>query len=208
MFMPDIQTSDPYTNKQIFYKYESEDRQLLVNLLHEYSEKLLQISQELAVKKQQRSEQAQIYKLIDKIFEIAFYIGARLLALGALVIFSLYLVFRYHLFVSNQLKPFGSDDLIIILFSLWLFIVPSFILFQLSKVNTNTTKMPTKTVRMIGLLEEDTRSIADKLEKVMRVTIEIQDQIEVNLARKLELDLRIGDAQSALEYYYSVIKNR
>jgi hypothetical protein len=64
----------------------------------------------------------------------------------------------------------------------------------------NTNKMPRQTARMINLLYDDAGSIADKLEKVMRVTIEIQDQLEINLARKLELDLRIADAQSALEY--------
>jgi hypothetical protein len=70
----------------------------------------------------------------------------------------------------------------------------------------NTNKMPRQTARMINLLYDDAGSIADKLEKVMRVTIEIQDQLEINLARKLELDLRIADAQSALEYCYSVVE--
>jgi hypothetical protein len=208
MFMTDIKAIDPYTNKQTLYKYESEDRQLLVNLLHEYSEKLIQISQELDLKKQQRSKQTQIYKSIEKIFGIAFYISAIGLASVSLLILSLYLVFRYQMFVSNQSKAFSSDDLMVVAFLLGLFILSGFVVFQSPKINASTNRTPTKIVRMIGLLEEDTRTIADKLEKVMRVTIEIQDQIEINLARKLELDLRIGDAQSALEYYYSVVKTR
>jgi hypothetical protein len=59
-----------------------------------------------------------------------------------------------------------------------------------------------------GSLErsKNARSIADSLEKVMRVTVEIQDQIETNIARKLELDCRIADASAALELYYSIFK--
>jgi hypothetical protein len=47
--------------------------------------------------------------------------------------------------------------------------------------------------------------IANRLESAMRLTVEVADQVEANLARKLELDLRIDDASSALEYYYSVV---
>jgi hypothetical protein len=51
-----------------------------------------------------------------------------------------------------------------------------------------------------GSLErsKNARSIADSLE--------IQDQIETNIARKLELDCRIADASAALELYYSIFK--
>jgi hypothetical protein len=55
------------------------------------------------------------------------------------------------------------------------------------------------------LLERDARMIATRLESAMRLTVEIADQVETNLARKLELDLRIDDASSALEYYYSIV---
>ena len=95
-----------------------------------------------------------------------------------------------------------------VIFSLLVLMMASLSMFYAPRIEANKNRMPTKIVRMINLLEEDTRTIADKLEKVMRVTIEVQDQIEINLARKLELDLRIGDAQSALEYYYSVIGTR
>ncbi|WP_373547063.1 hypothetical protein [Chamaesiphon sp.] len=55
-------------------------------------------------------------------------------------------------------------------------------------------------------MSKDARAIAHKLEKTMRVTIEVQDQIEINIGRKLELDLRVVDAESAPEYYYSVVE--
>jgi hypothetical protein len=41
---------------------------------------------------------------------------------------------------------------------------------------------------MVPVVNRDARTIADKLEKTMQVTSEIQDRIEMNLGRKLELD--------------------
>lgn len=53
--MSDIQIQDSYTNRPKFYKYESEDRQLLVDLLHESSDKLISIACELDTKHQQET---------------------------------------------------------------------------------------------------------------------------------------------------------
>jgi hypothetical protein len=109
---------------------------------------------------------------------------------------------RYQLLLSGKVELY---DLGSVFFLSILTIGTTLSLLQLSKSNTRRT-LPKKIVRSIYLLNRDARLIADKLEKVMRVTIEIQDKIEINLARKLELDLRIADAQSALEYYYSIVE--
>lgn len=61
---------------------------------------------------------------------------------------------------------------------------------------------------MVPVVNKDARTIADKLEKTMQVTIEIQDRIEMNLGRKLELDLRIADAESALVYLQSLSRSQ
>jgi hypothetical protein len=60
--------------------------------------------------------------------------------------------------------------------------------------------------RPLTILEKEARHVCDNLEKAVRVTIEIQDQIETNIARKLELDCRISDTYPALDYYYSLCK--
>ena len=57
---------------------------------------------------------------------------------------------------------------------------------------------------MVPVVNKDAGTIADKLEKTMQVTIEIQDRIEMNLGRKLELDLRIANTESALVYLQSL----
>ena len=51
LIMSNIQVKDPYMGKPTFYKYESGDRQILVDLLHEYSEKLILVSDKLVIAK-------------------------------------------------------------------------------------------------------------------------------------------------------------
>jgi hypothetical protein len=58
------------------------------------------------------------------------------------------------------------------------------------------------------LLERNARMMAGRLESVIRLTVVITDQVETNLARKLELDSRVDEASYALEYYYSVVKSK
>jgi hypothetical protein len=71
-----------------------------------------------------------------------------------------------------------------------------------SKFSTNINKIES------DLRAKDARLVAGKLESVMSLTVEIANQVEINLARKLELDLRITDASYALEYYYSVANSK
>jgi hypothetical protein len=66
--MSDIQVQDPYATRPKFYKYESEDRQLLVDLLHEYSDKLISVARELEIKSQQVGSNARLNELIEIIF--------------------------------------------------------------------------------------------------------------------------------------------
>lgn len=201
--MSDIQIQDPYTSKPKFYKYESDDRQILVNLLHEYSDKLMLISQELEIKEQQAEDRSKFNEFMEIIFKISMYIAGSSLVIICLFTIVLFFASKYQMFIS------GNFNLAVITTMFLLFtiaILTSLFLLQLSR--TNARILPKKIVRNIYLLKRDARIIADKLEKVMHVTIEIQDRIEINLARKLELDLRIADAESALEYYYSIIEPR
>ncbi|MEM9539838.1 MAG: hypothetical protein AAGA60_10030, partial [Cyanobacteria bacterium P01_E01_bin.42] len=52
------------------------------------------------------------------------------------------------------------------------------------------------------LLERNARTIYTKLEKVIRITSQIQDHSPPDrFVVRLELELRLADAESALEYY-------
>jgi hypothetical protein len=204
--MPDIQINDPYTNKPTFYKYDSNDRQLLVDLLHEYSDKLIQSAKDLELTERRVNKQARINNLLTTILDVSSYGIAISLGLISLLLLIVNLISAYQ---SNSLIKFGSTYIAGLTAS-FIFMLSAVILIAVSKINKSvkTNEIPRQTLRTINLLHEDARSNADKLEKVMRVTIEIQDQLEINLARKLELDLRISDAQSALEYYYSVVETK
>lgn len=201
--MVNIQVDDPYTSKPTFYKLDSEDRQLLVDLLHEYSDKLILISQELEIKEQQAEYRSKLSEFLETIFKISMYITGFFLVIMCLLTLVLFFASKYQIFIS------GNFDLAAIttIFSLFtIAILTSLFLLQLSRTNVQT--LPKKIVRTIYLLKRDARIIADRLEKVMRIIIEIQDRIEINIARKLELELRITDAQSALEYYYSIVETK
>jgi hypothetical protein len=187
MFMPDIQINDPYTNKPTFYKYDSNDRQLLVDLLNEYSSKLIESAHELESTRKIESKRSNIKNL---------------LVLSILSVTFVLLIQIFPLILSIKVESqFLWSHIILLTVSLACFV-------SIVGLVKNAIKTSEQTIKYIDLLKEDAESIADKLEKVMRVTIEIQDQLEINLARKLELDLRIADAQSALKYYYSVVDTK
>jgi hypothetical protein len=201
--MSDIQVQDPYTTRPKFYKYESEDRQLLVDLLHEYSEKLMSVASKLEIKNQQSSNRSKFAIFsIEILFGVFSAIGFFSVTFG-FIFFGVFVYSRAQSLFSGNLD---STDLLIslplLLVSLGIFLVSG------KAAAADIENIPGRIDRNIYLLSRDARLIADKLEKVMRVTIEIQDKIEVNLARKLELDLRIVDAQSALEYYYSIVEKK
>ncbi|MFM8295455.1 MAG: hypothetical protein ACKN9E_13035 [Microcystaceae cyanobacterium] len=52
--------------------------------------------------------------------------------------------------------------------------------------------------------KNEARRISVRLEKVIRLGYQIQENLTSNLVKKLELDLRLADAESALEYYKKI----
>lgn len=175
---------------QKFHQYNSDDRQLLVGILHEYSDKLVEASRLLA--------QQKLYKK-----EFNLFICFLLYFCGT---FS-YLFWNYIIALidatslsslSAYFSMYGIDRK-----NLWFNILFTFIsLFLLTTMFWRSKWFP---FYQDNRLERDTKMIAVRLESAMRLTVEISDRVETNLARKLELDLRIDDASSALDYYYSVV---
>jgi hypothetical protein len=187
---------------QQFHEYDSEDRQLLVELLHEYSGKLIKASREVVMKRGSTSKKGE---LIILSFSSVFSYALSSLLLKILVIF---------IRADEQTGLFRtaykvlSDSWSIIVICNTIILLP-FVLSFLTRANlfsyfefSNYDKLRKAEN---DLLEKDARLIANRLESAMRLTVEVADQVETNLARKLELDLRIDDASSALEYYYSVV---
>jgi hypothetical protein len=185
--MADSHQGDIYNINQQYYKYESDDRQILVDLLHEYSAKLTNICDDLFV--------------ASNIQKSYLYIG---LLSSLLIVF-----YMVKIWIGETYHGIEIDPLRLINF--FLQTSAALIVFALTTKVLSLSpffKSYARSMTQKRLLERDAAIIAGKLEKVMQVTIEIQDQIETNLSRKLELDLRVADAQSALEYYYSIFTSK
>ncbi len=60
--------------------------------------------------------------------------------------------------------------------------------------------------KKLQLLKRDAKTLSIKLEKVIRVASQIQEHVLNNVVSRIELDLRLTDAESALECY--TVKNK
>jgi hypothetical protein len=189
-------------SSQRFHEYDSDDRQLLVGLLHEYSEKLIETSREVARKRGTTSKKGELIILSSA---IVFSYALSSLLLKTLVVFVK--ADEETGFFRTAYKIL-SDSWSIIVFCSTIVLLP-FVLSYFIRANLFASFEFSNYDRLLktenDLLEKDARMIADRLESAMRLTVEIADQVETNLARKLELDLRLDDASSALDYYYSVV---
>ncbi len=165
---------------QTFHKYDSDDRKILVDLLHEYSGKLLESSRVISKKK---------ISIKDNIRMMLFLLGAACIDMIAIV------------FIIIQPTNSSLNGLFFTVFTTFVMLLICFLIMSL---NNNNFLQKTEN----GLLEKDTRMIVGRLESAIRLTVEITDQVETNLAKKLELDSRIDEASYALEYYYSVVKSK
>jgi uncharacterized membrane protein YdbT with pleckstrin-like domain len=190
---------------QKFHQYDSDDRQLLVELLHEYSGKLVKVSREVALKRGSTNKKAELIILSSA---IVFSYALSSLFLKTLVVFVKadqgigFFVAAYRILSDSWSIIVLCNTIVFLPFVFSFFIrVNLFAFFEFSNYDRLL-----KTEN--DLLEEDARLIANRLESAMRLTLEIADRVETNLARKLELDLRIGDASSALDYYYSVVNSK
>jgi hypothetical protein len=192
-------------NPKVFHKYDSDDRQILVDLLHEYSEKLVSMSRGIILNDDQGNRKSEFNSFA--IFT---------LALSICISYLLWNFFQAFEEANNKL---GN---IIFLMLHWNFLSSQ------SFINILCTAAPLfafmywrLSIHMgyglkarrndyfdemeLNLQEKETQMIAGKLESVMRLTVEVTNQVETNLARKLELDLRLADASYALEFYYSIV---
>jgi hypothetical protein len=170
---------------QKFHQYNSDDRQLLIGLLHEYSDKLVESSRTVARIRgsQKREEKDRWLPLLSSAF---FSYGfSRLI----LYVFETYLEankdssrFFRGLYLDLMLNWFQVlFSITFILFCLVLLFVMKNIFFNFFYFNDHCRLRKIEN----DLLERDARMIANRLESAMRLTVEISDRVETNLARKL-----------------------
>ncbi|MGK7945627.1 MAG: hypothetical protein AB4058_14280, partial [Microcystaceae cyanobacterium] len=141
-----------------------EDRQVLLSLLQEYSDKLNSLNFQI----EQRITFYNNFSIVTCLSSIMFLIV---------------------IFFTNQFFPY---NLSLIIF---------FLVGGVSLLQFITRK---KTKRRI--LEKQAEVLAIKLERLVRTASQYQENVEKNYIRKIELDLRLGDAESSLSYYYKLSK--
>jgi hypothetical protein len=63
-------------------------------------------------------------------------------------------------------------------------------------------------IQKLGLLKRNARIISTRLEKVIRVASQLQEHILIDFAARLELALRLSDAEWALQNYTNLINRK
>jgi hypothetical protein len=192
-------------NPKVVHKYDSDDRQVLVDLLHEYSEKLVTMSRRIILNGDQSKRKSEF----------------NLFAIFTLVLSVCISYLLWNFFQAFEESVTTSRNMVFLMLH-WNFLSSqSFInilctaalLFALMYWRLSIYMGYGPKARQdyyfdemeLNLQEKDAQMIAGKLESVMRLTVEVTNQVETNLARKLELDLRLADASYALEYYHSIV---
>jgi hypothetical protein len=152
--------------------YNSEDRKLLISLLNEYAEKL----SILCVRIDIHNDNSRILLLAQIWLMFPIFI--------ALFVVTIHGIFGLRGYISDEAANSILTSSVVVLITLFL----------INEVFYNKKKL--------RLLERDGNTIAIKLEKVIRLASQIQEHALNNVVSRIELDLRLADAESALEHYY------
>jgi hypothetical protein len=194
-------------NPKVVHKYDSDDRQILVDLLHEYSEKLVGMSRRIILNGDQSKRKSEFNLFV--IFTLV------------LSVCISYLLWNFFQAFEESMTTIPSRNIVFLMLH-WNFLSSQSFISILCTAALLFALMYWKLSIYMGygpkarrdyyldemelnLQEKDAQMIAGKLESVMRLTVEVTNQVETNLARKLELDLRLADASYALEYYHSIV---
>jgi low affinity Fe/Cu permease len=154
--------------------YSSEDRKILVSLLNEYSGKLLDVCGQL-----------------NKIHESS--IVSRISGFTGLIGSIFFLLFDL---LGYKLHEYAHNDAAYIIIGVILiltFISSAILLVQ------HTFEIKPKLI----LVERDATVLVIKLEKLIRVASQAEEHIFSNVVSKIEIDLRLADAESAVQHYRS-----
>ena len=86
------------------------------------------------------------------------------------------------------------------------FVILGILIFSLFTISVAVSVRNTR--KKIKLSEREAKKISSRLEKVIRIASQTQDNLSKtppNWIIRVELDLRLADAESALEYYQEIV---
>jgi uncharacterized membrane protein (DUF485 family) len=168
-----VDTNKEKPDKDAFYF--DEDRKLMVSLLKEYSRKLI-------VTCQQIENDEKILESIQ-LWVLFIYLA------GLLSFISIY--FPHEIIIATM----KISNPLAFLVCLILFVI--LLLFSREYLYNHYKYYQQKQ----ELLIDRSRAIVVKLERIIRAASQIDEHIETSLVKRIEWDLRIAEAESALEYY-------
>jgi hypothetical protein len=167
--------------------YREEDRKLLVSILNEYTEKL-----SISCENIDKSLTLQSRKLFDVNTLIFFIICCGISILLAEKNSDI----RLFLYRNFGIIPISVTWVLTVLSIIMLFALIGRV-FELSNVLFKTNE-----------LIRDVRIISKKLEKVVQIVSQMQEHSENRVASRVEMDLRLADAEIALDHYESLSRRR
>lgn len=162
----DIDNTNNNANNKAEIPYNTEDQKLIISLLKDYSERLINISD-------------QIVKLFNRF----------LLALTVVAfLFSAFILF--FALPENSLR----DSYQLLGSFLFLTLILIVLMFAINEL------------QRLALLKREAKATSYKLGKIIRAASQIEEHAISNFVKRIELDLRLADAESALEHYQIVMK--
>jgi hypothetical protein len=168
--------------------YNEEDSQLLVSLLNEYAEKL-----EVSC--------GRIENLItskDRRYAYVFTLVCLIIVAGGLIGI---LETNYHLniFLVINAPAFSNAVLTPILTVTFIAMLALIVAYGIEIVNISLK---------IDVLIRDAKILAKRLEKVVQIVSQIQEHAVERVSRRVEMDLRLADAEITLGHYESISRRR
>ena len=165
------------------------DRDNLLVLIYENSEKLNRLCEKI-------DHENRIGVLIKPLYNPK--LGNFFAVLAIILLIALLIIIRQLSIAKGNVFFHVHGLLFTIFFSfVLLFLILAFSLATFFNYNRNQIKS----------LSLKSRLIATKLEKMIRISSQLETHEAKNLSRYLEMELRIADAESALSYFDMLMKN-
>lgn len=167
--------------------YSNDDQKLIVSLLNEYSDKLLHVCH-------------QIDKRRKKF--LLFYFGGLIIS-GILLLIYSYSMYEEMYVGMHAVSTYKlAKTPYTIIFILFFLFINGILLGRLDGIIYEISCNITQNRKLIS----DAKILAVRLEKVIRIASQVQEHILSNFVSRLELDLRLADAELALQHYTDLLK--
>jgi hypothetical protein len=161
--------------------YNEEDQKLLVSLLNEYAEKMA-----LSCEKIEKSIALQERRCLNAFTMML------LIVLFGFLIYLLETNYNLEVFLLINAYAFSKSIVVPILTTL---IVSMSIALVSSGINVLNISFKT------NMLIHDAKILSKKLEKVVQIVSQMQEHSVKRIASRIEMDLRLADAEIVLEHY-------